>query len=377
MKNIFLAFVLAAIPGFLALRAYAWQNPKPLKEADLIYLLKNDVPASRVAELAQNKGIDFELTPKTEKELRQAGADASLIATLRKLAPKPSPAAPAPAPAATSAARAESVAKLAAGTVRISPKDGQRYVWIPPGSFTMGCSPGDSECFDEEKPPHQVTLTKGFWIGQTAVTVGAWKRYRIATGTTALPTADGLGEKNWNEAGDENMPAGMMTWDEAKSFCEWAAMRLPTEAEWEYAARAGTTAARYGDLDSIAWYGDNSGNQRIDSTALWKQDAKTYAQKLFENGNFVHGVGLKQPNAWKLYGMLGNVYDWTADWYDAGYYAKSETQDPLGPPGGQFRVGRGGSWLSYPQIVRFSYRYRGAPGYGDPVIGCRCVGELP
>lgn len=141
-------------------------------------------------------------------------------------------------------------------------------------------------------------------MGQTAVTVEAWKRYRIATGTTALPTADKLGRKNWNEAGDENMPAVMMTWDEAKSFCEWAAMRLPTEAEWEYAARAGTTAARYGDRDSIAWYGDNSGTQRIDSLAVFKQDPKNYQQKLYDNGNFAHGVGLKQPNAWKLYDML-------------------------------------------------------------------------
>jgi formylglycine-generating enzyme required for sulfatase activity len=91
----------------------------------------------------------------------------------------------------------------------------------------------------------------------------------------------------------------------------------------------------------------------------------------------VHGVGLKQPNAWKLYDMLGNVWQWTADWYDAGYYAKSESEDPLGPPGGQLRVLRGGSWTYGPQGVRLSYRGWVGPANRVYDIGCRCVGELP
>ncbi|MGC2656655.1 MAG: formylglycine-generating enzyme family protein, partial [Bryobacteraceae bacterium] len=322
MKNALIAFALAATLSWLSLEGQPRQSAKPLTEPELADLLKNFVPSGRVAELAREKGIDFTLSLQQEQELRRVGADDALLNALRELAPKPLP----PAPV---------VPKLSAGAIRPNPKDGQRYAYIPPGSFLMGCSTGDSECFDNEKPQHRVTLTKAFWIGQTAVTVAAWKRYRIATGTAALPTEDNVGRKNWNEAGDENMPAVAMTWDEAKSYCEWASMRLPTEAEWEYAARAGTTTARYGDLDSIAWYGDNSGSQRIHSTALWKQDPKTYAQKLHENGNFVHAVALKQPNAWKLYDMLGNVYAWTADWYDAGYYAKSESENPLGPPVGQ------------------------------------------
>jgi formylglycine-generating enzyme required for sulfatase activity len=269
------------------------------------------------------------------------------------------------------------VARASSGRIKENSKDGQRYVWIPAGSYLMGCSAGDSECYDNEKPPHSVTISKGFWMGQTAVTVGAWKRYRQATGTAELPKEDSLGRKNWNEAGADNMPAVMMTWDEASSFCKWANMRLPTEAEWEYAARAGTTGARYGELDSVAWYGDNSGNQRIDSTQVWQADKAGYAKRLFENGNFVHAVAQKQPNAWKLYDMLGNVYQWTADWYDASYYAKGEGEDPIGPPAGQYRVLRGGSWYGDPRDVRLSGRSGDVPGGRNYVYGCRCGGELP
>jgi len=272
---------------------------------------------------------------------------------------------------------AEPVSNPTSVRIKENPKDGQRYVWIPAGSYLMGCSAGDSECYDEEKPAHLVTLSKGFWMGQTAVTVGAWKRYRLATNTAELPKEDNLGRKNWNEAGPDNMPAVMMTWDEASSFCRWANMRLPTEAEWEYAARAGTTAARYGELDSIAWYGDNSGNQRIDSTQVFQADKANYSRHLFENGNFVHAVAQKQPNAWRLFDMLGNVKQWTADWYDASYYAKSEGVDPIGPPAGQYRVLRGGSWISVPQDVRASSRLRFGPGSRVSIFGCRCVGELP
>ena len=361
MKSALIALALAATLSSLSLEGQAQRSAKPLTEPELIDLLKNFVPPARVAELVKEKGIDFSLSPQQEQELRQAGADDALIDSLRELAPK----------------RVEGTLP---GTVRLNPKDGQRYVWIPPGTFKMGCSDGDPDCFDDEKPAHHVTLTKGFWMGQTAVTVAAWKRYRTAAGTPPLPTADNMGRKNWNEAGDDDMPAVMMTWDQAKGFCEWAAMRLPTEAEWEYAARAGSTANRYGDLDSIAWYGDNSGNARIDTTAIWKQlnhDTSAYHKKLYENGDFAHPVGLKQPNAWKLYDMLGNVWQWTADWHAPGYYATSQTQDPLGPPGGQYRAARGGSWGEIPRNVRLSSRLKFSPDIRNYYFGFRCAGELP
>jgi formylglycine-generating enzyme required for sulfatase activity len=246
-----------------------------------------------------------------------------------------------------------------AGKTMVNPKDGLTYVWIAPGSFLMGCSPGDTECDTDEKPARRVSIAKGFWIGQTPATVGAWKKYRSAMSLSALPGADDLGRKLNENAGDDRLPAVALTWDEAKSYCEWGGGRLPTEPEWEYAARAGSTAARYGNLDDIAWYGDNSGTKRIDSLALWNADSKGYLKKLFDNGNGPKPVGLKRPNAWSLYDTLGNVWEWTADWYEEG----------------KTRSLRGGSWVSVPRDMRVSVRYGDRPGNRGGVVGVRCVRE--
>jgi hypothetical protein len=145
-------------------------------------------------------------------------------------------------------------------------KDGLKYVWISPGAFTMGCSPGDNQCDGDEKPPHPVTITKGFWIGQTPVTQEAYKR---VTG------------KSPSHFQGASLPVEQVSWDDAVGYCRAVGLRLPTEAEWEYAARAGSASARYGTLDDIAWYSANSG-------------ART------------HPVAQKLPNAWGLYDMLGN-----------------------------------------------------------------------
>ena len=148
-----------------------------------------------------------------------------------------------------------------AGDHKVNPKDSQRYVWIPAGQFTMGCSRGDSECKENEKPAHQVTITKGFWMGQTTTTVSAYQRYSRQTAVPIPPSRDSRGRKQNAEAENQEVPVVGVTWEEAKSFCAWAGMRLPNEAEMEYAARAGTDGARYGNLDDIAWYGDNSGSK--------------------------------------------------------------------------------------------------------------------
>jgi formylglycine-generating enzyme required for sulfatase activity len=207
----------------------------------------------------------------------------------------------------------------APGTTRVNPRDGLTYVWIPPGKFTMGCSPGDSECRDDEKPAREVTIAEGFWLGQTPVTQEAFER---VMGT------------NPSRFGGPRLPVESVDWNQAKDYCEKIGGRLPTEQEWEYAARAGTTGARYGSLDAVAWYDDNSGGT-------------------------THPVGLKQVNAFGLYDMLGNVWEWTSSDYDP-----------------KAKVVRGGSWGGNARAVRASYRGGDGPAYRSRILGFRCVGEF-
>jgi len=224
------------------------------------------------------------------------------------------------------------------GDVQVNAIDGQRYVWIEPGMFQMGASPDDPDCYDDEKPAHRVTLTKGFWMAQTPVTVGAYRRYARAVGKP-MPKTTGS---------DESLPVVSVSWDDAMSFCAWAGVRLPTEAEWEYAARAGTTGARYGVLDSIAWYAKNS-----------------------EGGT--KPVAQKQPNAFGLYDMLGNVWEWTADWYGERSYHPGEVVDPTGPEQGDMRALRGGSWSGNPRYIRVSFRNWLEPQDRSFGLGFRCA----
>jgi formylglycine-generating enzyme required for sulfatase activity len=194
----------------------------------------------------------------------------------------------------------------------------------------MGCSPGDRECESDEIPAHRVTISRGFWIGRTAVTQEAYQRV-VGTNPSKVKSA--------------RLPVAFVIWSEAQSYCQAVGMRLPTEAEWEYAARAGSTGARYGDLDAIAWYGENT----------------------------KHEVGQKQPNAWELYDMLGNMWQWTADWYDARYPSDSQ-RDPAGAASGKSRSIRGSSSYFDPKDVRASHRSRIDPEFRFEV-GLRCVGN--
>jgi formylglycine-generating enzyme required for sulfatase activity len=246
------------------------------------------------------------------------------------IAPLPAPVA-APVHAPTPAPRVQQGPE--AGSTKVNLKDGQKYVWIPAGSFYMGCSPGDTECDADEKPAHNVSITKGFWLGETPVTQAAYLRV--------------MGTNPSYFKGDD-LPVEQVSWGEAKSYCEAIGGRLPTEAEWEYAARAGTVGARYGNIDAIAWYDGNSRNE-------------------------FHPVARKQPNTWGLYDMLGNVWQWTADWYDEKYFARRDATDPQGPSLGTVRTLRGGSWSDSPRIVRVSDRYGSGPGYRGSIVGARCV----
>jgi len=226
---------------------------------------------------------------------------------------------------------------LSAGATLTNPRDGLTYVWIPPGMFRMGCSeaPRDTECEDDEKLTHSVTLTKGFWIGQTEVTQAAYQR---------------LMGKNPSGNQGAQLPVETVDHPEASAYCAAAGgLRLPTEAEWEYAARAGSREARYGEINDIAWYSGSGG---------------------------AHAVGKKVYNAKGLHDMLGNVWEWTADWYAGDFYGKSPASNPSGPETGTYRVLRGGSWSGGIRDVRVSNRGWVVSAYRDLGIGFRCAGEF-
>ncbi len=262
------------------------------------------------------------------------------------------------------------------GEVRVNPKDGLKYVWIAPGTFQMGCSPGDTECGNDEKPTHQVSITKGFWLGQAEVTVGAYKRFAAATARQMPPEPNYFGRLLNPVWGNEAMPIVNVTWDGAQAYCAWVGGRLPTEAEWEYATRAGRTASRYADLDEIAWDADNSGRQRLDGKRINDEGESDFNKRKAENGNNMHEVGQKRANGFGLYDMLGNVWEWVNDWYGEKYYQSSPTQDPAGPTSGTLRVVRGGSWFDHSSVARASDRFGYDPSTTYFHLGFRCVGEV-
>jgi formylglycine-generating enzyme required for sulfatase activity len=258
---------------------------------------------------------------------------------------------------------------------RVNPVDGQRYVWIQPGSFRMGCSTGDTECRQDEMPPHPVTISKGFWLGETEVMDLAYEKFSHDTGTRMpgdpaehnefLDSDERDCQANFRDYGyqsssqcphfpradfagrNKKKPIAQLTWAEAVSYCKWAGGRLPTEAEWEFAARGGTDSARYGPLQDIAV----AAGSQTDGT-----------------------VGLKLPNAFGLHDMLGSVAEWTADWYAADYYRQSPAVDPKGPDAGDKLVVRGGSaWSRGTAMLRVSARDQAAPGFTHVSVGFRCV----
>jgi formylglycine-generating enzyme required for sulfatase activity len=214
----------------------------------------------------------------------------------------------------------------------------------------MGCSPGDSECYDNEKPAHEVTITKGFWMGQTPVTQAAYQRVTGSNPSSIKVDQPPAGSLEWKLPTFklDQLPVESLEWKQAASYCSTVGGRLPTEAEWEYAARGGTTGSQYGALDALAWYRANS-------------------------GGWTHQVGLKQANAYGLYDMLGNVWQWAGDWY--GGYSPVPARDPQGPSNGQYRTLRGGSFNADPRVVRASFRHWSVPDNRNLLTGFRCVVE--
>jgi formylglycine-generating enzyme required for sulfatase activity len=215
------------------------------------------------------------------------------------------------------------------------------FVKIPPGEFMMGCSPGDPQCTAFEFPVHRVGITRPFEIGRYEVTQAQWE---------AL-----MGNNPSQFKGRDHPVEKLNDWDVRDFITKLNALRdgyryrLPTEAEWEYAARAGSTGINPGATDAIAWFQDTSG----DTT---------------------HPVGQKQPNAWGLYDVLGNVWELVQDWYSPTYYDKSPALDPQGPTEGTRHSLRGGSWDLEAGNIRVSYR--GNPIDDDYRYGFRLVREI-
>ena len=242
---------------------------------------------------------------------------------------------PEPASAISRATEASATEDKASSNSRVNPKDGLNYVLIPAGKFKMGCSPGDSDCLDSEKPPHDVRISKSFWLGQTEVTQAAWKR---------VMNSDPSRFKG------EQLPVDSVSWSDAAKYCETIGGRLPSESEWEYAARAGSGAARYGELDAVAWYDKNSGSTP-------------------------HPVGGKQANQFGLFDMLGNAWEWVQDDY-APYKSEAAIDPVVVIRDSKLKVVRGGSWSSDPLFARASLRLRNEPGPRNYIMGFRCVGEF-
>jgi formylglycine-generating enzyme required for sulfatase activity len=232
---------------------------------------------------------------------------------------------------------------------------GMKFVYIHSGSFMMGSSlnpllienryGGKAKWYSDECPQHEVTLTKSFYMQTTEVTQKQW---------LAVLGNNPSGFLNCGE----NCPVEKVSWDDVQKFIKRlnqkegsGKYRLPTEAEWEYACRAGSTTAfcfgnDIGMLAEHTWFGANS----ID----WS-----------------HQAGQKKPNAWGLYDMHGNVWEWCQDWY--GIYPSEPVRDPKGPPSGSHRVSKGGSWRSAARFCRSAHRYGVDPGYRRPTRGFRLV----
>jgi formylglycine-generating enzyme required for sulfatase activity len=213
---------------------------------------------------------------------------------------------------------------------------------VPAGTFVMGCTPETlGLCGSNENPTHSVTLTQAFYMGRYEVTQGQWV---AKFGSNPSHFA--------GESDSASRPVESVSWWDTHAYLLGTGMRLPSEAEWEYACRAGTTSAfNNGSSDTdtvgtIAWYRSNSADR-------------------------THRVGGKAANALGLYDMSGNGWEWVNDWYDSGYYSVSPSTNPLGPVSGSFRVFRGGSWYNGTYNVRSSDRYVNTPDYTSFIIGFR------
>ncbi|MFZ5574353.1 MAG: formylglycine-generating enzyme family protein [Pseudomonadota bacterium] len=235
------------------------------------------------------------------------------------------------------------------------------FMPIPPGEFIMGATDetaalfelpdGDASLIADERPAHRVRIMRGFELARTETTQGQWfDLMKTRPGPAAFWT-----RHDWRE-----LPVVSVSWNDAQRFVaalnkreNTTRYRLPTEAEWEYAARAGS-----------------AGNRPFSDTEL-----AAHAWYLGNSGDVPHPVGRLAANAWGLHDMLGNAWEWVADRYQPDYYANSPHADPRGPSAGERRVRRGGSYHCAPHLVRVNYRAADTPDTRYSVIGFRVLRE--
>lgn len=248
---------------------------------------------------------------------------------------------PKPAPRRNSTSHSSSTSSTTSLSAELN-KLINNMVYVSSGTFTMGgTSEQGSDAYDDEKPTHSVTLNS-YYICKYEVTQALWRAV--------------MGCNSSKFKGD-NLPVENVSWNDCQTFIKrlnsytGRNFRLPTEAEWEFAARGGNYSRHYkysgsNYIDDVAWYGDNSGDR-------------------------THPVGTKQANELGLYDMSGNVWEWCSDWY--GSYSSYSQTDPIGPNNGSNRMDRGGCWGNFAKRCRPAYRSYGTPGYRDHGRGLRLV----
>jgi sulfatase modifying factor 1 len=300
---------------------------------------------------------------------------------------------------------ADEQAKRDPSNVVVQNSIGMPLVRIPAGEFLMGGQEPEETLraafpemnrragyFADEYPQHHVRISRGFLMGQFEVTVGQFRQFADAAGYRTEAERDGTGawgyepqsgkcvgrrpEFTWRNPGfvqSDDHPVIDVTWNDAVAFCNWLSRkegkryRLPTEAEWEYACRAGTNVRFYhGDdpheLHRYAYLVNVAGKDKF-------ANVQDQVHVLKAGESLTAKVGSKRANAWGLFDMLGNVWEWTNDWHSDDYYSWSSAVDPPGPGTGYSRIRRGGAWNSFPMYTRAGFR-----NIDDPASRCINIG---
>jgi formylglycine-generating enzyme required for sulfatase activity len=249
-------------------------------------------------------------------------------------------------------------------------------VMIPAACFQMGCVPGDSDCKKDEKPRHEVCLDK-YLIEKYEVTNAKYaKCVRAGACTKPHEKSSKTHRKYYGNSEYDDYPVIAVDWNQATAYCKWTGKRLPTEAEWEYAARGGLSGKKYvwGDenpatmINKPANVADESGNSKWSYLRIFPGYDDGYADE--------SPVGRLTANGYGLYDIAGNVWEWVADWYDEDYYSRSSKKNPTGASSGTARVIRGGAWFNGPRDVRVSNRFRNKPTFHYYDVGFRCISDI-